>query len=311
MNRKLTYIIVVVAFLATGTASELVGQGKLGRVREAVRKHDTSSDSSNSRTGNDDDDRRERRRRNRNKIFPLTVGSFFTPTESEVHVVHHVAPVIETPVIGAPTIGESVIINDPNVVQESLVVQEPVAHHPVLSPDPIVIDDSIGTGAWFDWGLRLTAIGGTDFDDIGFGGIGLLLQNPRGIGIDTSASLLRESGMTFRDHLYVGDVNLVYEPVISRDLRLRVGSGINWLADSIGGEAGFNMTSGFDWKLGSRWIATGEIDFGTVGDADLLHTQISLGRRLNESVEWTVGYDYKDIGGPTIGAAFTGLRFRF
>ena len=311
MNRKLTYIIVVVAFLATGTASELVGQGKLGRVREAVRKHDTSSDSSNSRTGNDDDDRRERRSRNRNKIFPLTVGSFFTPTESEVHVVHHVAPVIETPVIGAPTIGESMIINDPIVVQESLVVQEPVAHHPVLSPDPIVIDDSIGTGAWFDWGLRLTAIGGTDFDDIGFGGIGLLLQNPRGIGIDTSVSLLRESGMTFRDHLYLGDVNLVYEPVISRDLRLRVGIGINWLADSIGGEAGFNMTSGFDWKLGSRWIATGEIDFGTVGDADLLHTQISLGRRLNESVEWTVGYDYKDIGGPTIGAAFTGLRFRF
>jgi hypothetical protein len=58
-------------------------------------------------------------------------------------------------------------------------------------------------------------------------------------------------------------------------------------------------------------MATGEVDFGTIGDTDINHAQISLGRMISQNTEWTVGYDNLDIGGVTIGSAFTGLRFRF
>jgi hypothetical protein len=162
-----------------------------------------------------------------------------------------------------------------------------------------------------EWIGRLTVLGATDFDDITQGGLGLLFQAPGGLGLDTSVTMLRESGMSFRDHLYLGDVNLVYEPIFSNSFRLRVGIGMNWLGDSYGGDAGFNMTSGFDWRATDRWNVTGELDFGTIGDADLTHAQFSIGRMINERTEWTTGYDYRDIGGVTIGAAFTGLRFRF
>ena len=130
-------------------------------------------------------------------------------------------------------------------------------------------------------------------------------------GLDSSVTMLRESGMSFRDHLYIGDVNVVYEPIVSNSFRLRLGVGVNWLGDSYGGDAGFNMTSGFDWKVGQHWIATGEVDFGTLGDTDLTHAQISMGRLINENAEWATGYDYRDIGGVTFGTVFTGLRFRF
>ena len=118
--------------------------------------------------------------------------------------------------------------------------------------------------------------------------------------------------MSVRDHLYLGDVNLTYEPVLANDrFRMRIGAGVNWLSDAYGSDAGFNMTGGLDWKLSDRWLLTGEIDFGTIGDTDLTHAQISLGRALSQQTELTFGYNYHDIGGVTIGSAFTGLRFRF
>ncbi len=312
MNRNHITIIVVTFLLASGTAAELFGQGKLGRAREAVRKHDAPDTSASSKREKKDDKKRdERRDRNRNRKrrkkqnrdsgLSLGLGSLFVSSAPAVHVVeHHVAPTVAY--VGQPVLNQSVV-DEPIIAGDSTV--------PPLAATPIVVDDSLGTGEWVHWGVRLSAIGGTDFDDIGFGGFGLLLQAPGGPGIDTSVAMLRESGTSFRDHLFLGDVNFVYEPFISSDFRMRLGIGVNWLADSFGGDAGFNMTAGFDWKLGRRWLVTGEVDFGTIGDADLLHTQVSLGRRLNESAEWAFGYDYKDIGGATIGAAFTGLRFRF
>jgi hypothetical protein len=92
---------------------------------------------------------------------------------------------------------------------------------------------------------------------------------------------------------------------------MRVSVGINWPGDSYSGDAGFNMTSGFDLQLSERFLATGEIDFGSIGDTNITHAQISLGRAISHNTEWTVGYDNLDIGGVTIGSAFTGLRFRF
>ncbi|QEG22969.1 hypothetical protein [Mariniblastus fucicola] len=329
MNRtqQTVYIVVLLLLLSSAHANFAWGQGKLGRVRDAVRHSKPAKPVQNNSRPSDkhrDEDRHSRRQedrrkgqdrarkqdrhqdyhRQRNKQsrrrdcdsgFQFRIGRSFAPAVREVHVIHHdPAPIIPTPV----------------VVQ----TPEPV-YQPVVAS---VIEQPIVEGDWFvesadsfAWGVRLTAVGGTDFDNIAHGSFGLLLQAPGGPGLDTSVTMLRESGMSFRDHLFLGDVNVVYEPIVTENFRMRLGLGINWLGDSYGGDAGFNMTSGFDLRLTDRIMATGEIDFGSVGDTDITHAQISLGRALNQTTEWTVGYDHLDIGGVTIGSAFTGLRFRF
>jgi hypothetical protein len=189
-------------------------------------------------------------------------------------------------------------------------VYQPVVN-PIVEQPTIESDYFVNSAKSFDWGIRLTAVGGTDFDDIAFGSFGLLLQNPSGLGVDTSVKMIRESGMDFRDHLYIGDVNVVYEPIATQNFRVRVGVGINWLGDSYSGDAGFNMTSGFDLRLTDQILATGEVDFGSIGDADITHARLGLGRLVSQNTEWVVGYDHLNIGGVTIGSAFTGLQFRF
>ena len=306
MNRKQTvgYTVLLLLLLLSAHANALYGQGKLGRVRDAVR-HEKPAKSRNDdsrekkpntdkrKPDRQDRDRGQRRSKGRNSKrsnngnsgLSLFLGSVLTPSVEEVHVIHH-SP---TPIIAAP-----VVVAQPEPIYQPVVA--PVVHQP---------------GSTFDWGIRLSAVGGTDFDDITSGNFGLLLQIPNGLGIDTSVTMLRESGSDFRDHLYLGDVNVVYEPIYSDFFRMRIGIGVNWLGDAYGGDAGFNMTTGFDWKLTDRLLATGEVDFGSIGDTDLTHAQISLGRAISPNTEWTVGYDYRDIGGVTIGSAFTGLRFRF
>ncbi len=295
MNRKqhIVYTVLLLAVLILANGNALYGQGKLARVRDAVRHNKPAKAKRNNKV----DDRRDRNR-NRNRDcnrdydsgLGIVIGSIFSPPVEEVHVFHHSPAAVVVP--AAQPVYQPVV--------------SPVIEQPIVESNYFV--DSTNS---FDWGIRLTAVGGTDFDDIAFGSFGLLLQVPGGLGVDTSVKMLRESGMDIRDHLYFGDVNVVYEPIATQNFRMRVGVGINWLGDSYGGDAGFNMTSGFDLRLTDRILATGEIDFGSIGDTDITHAQISLGRAISQNTEWTVGYDNLDIGGVTIGSAFTGLRFRF
>lgn len=314
-NQHIVYSVLLLAVLFLANGNALYGQGKLGRVRDAVRHSKPAKPNSNT-SHNDHDDRVDRRHdrdrghrpsknrrrnhnRNRNRNFDsglgIVIGSAFAPSVEAVHVFHHSPAAVVVP---APQPVYQPVVNP--------IVEQQIIEQPIIESDYFV-----ESAHSFDWGIRLTAVGGTDFDDIAFGSFGLLLQIPGGLGVDTSVKMLRESGMDIRDHLYLGDVNVVYEPIATQNFRMRVGIGINWLGDSYGGDAGFNMTSGFDLQLTDRFMATGEVDFGTIGDTDINHAQISLGRMISQNTEWTVGYDNLDIGGVTIGSAFTGLRFRF
>lgn len=322
MNRQqLTYCFLLALVLIVANNQTLFGQGKIARVRDAVR-HSKSSPLlkkeqpqneqkveriHQQRSSRSNDSRRnrparpaKRRRQPRRNCAPrIPIGlhhhNLWQPQQA-VHVVHHAS---------APIVAQSVIVEP---IYQSVV--GPVAS-PVAETSRATADYFLAGASGFDWGIRLSAIGGTDFDDIAFGRFDLLLQSPNGIGVDTSVTMLRESGMSFRDHLFLGDVNFVFEPIASNNFRFRIGVGVNWLGDSYGGDAGFNMTTGFDLRLTERLIATGEVDFGSIGETDITHAQISLGRIISPSTEWTVGYDNLDIGGVTIGSAFTGLRFRF
>ena len=321
-RQRIAFRVLLLTMLMIATSQSLYGQGKLGRIRDKVRENKPTPEHREERSSRPDNDRdqvRQRERsRNRNRRAPqrrpkpnrnrrqncnpgleLLVGGYFAaPAVETVHVVHHApSPVIIDPVV-APIVEQPVI----SIVD----VAEPIYQEVVVAQGP-----DVQYSESFAWGVRMSAIGATDFDDIVQGSFGLLLQAAGGLGIDTSVTMIRESGTSFRDHLFLGDVNLVYEPIFEDNFRLRLGIGVNWLGDSYGGDAGFNMTSGFDLKLTQRAIATGEIDFGSIGDTDIMHGRIGIGRKINSTTECVVGYDHLDIGGVTIGSAFTGLQFRF
>jgi hypothetical protein len=319
-RQKIAFRLLLLTVLLIATSQSLYGQGKLGRIRDKVRENKPTPERREERDNQGDRDRTRDRKQNRNRQrqaapgrrrkpnrnrrrncdpgLGLAVGGFFAAPQVEtVHVVHH-AP---TQVVVDP-IPTSVVAQ---TVAPLIKIEEPI-YKEVVTPAP-----ELHYSDQFAWGVRVSAIGATDFDDIVQGSLGMLLQAPNGPGIDTSVTMIRESGMTFRDHLFLGDVNLVYEPIFQDNFRLRIGIGVNWLGDSYGGDAGFNITSGFDLKLTQRAIATGEIDFGSIGDTDITHARIAIGRKINTTTEWVVGYDHLDIGGVTIGSAFTGLQFRF
>jgi len=164
---------------------------------------------------------------------------------------------------------------------------------------------------WFDVGSsKFSAVVGSDFDGITTGGLGLLLQASGGIGLDTSVMTLRESSDGYRDHLWVGDANLVYEVLSRGDIRGRVGLGVNWLSDSWGAEAGFNLTAGVDLRLTDRLVLAAEGDVGNLGDADFLHGRINLSRRF-ETCELMLGVDHYNFGGAEINSVFSGIQLRF
>ena len=254
-----------------------------------------------------------RRRRQR----PILISQ---PTCAPIQVVEHIHIVHTEPLPGmypGAVYPEAPLANDspvtaatptmPVIGQDSLIRDSGEAV--LLDPIGPVESDLEIIETFDDWAMRLSAFYGSNFDQLSQGGIGLLIHPANALGLDTSVTMFRERGLGFRDQLWIGDVNAVFGSSIG-DLRGRVGIGVNWLADSFGADAGFNLTAGFDYLISHRWTATAEIDLGSLGDTDLFHGQLSAGYRLEKS-EFVVGYDYYNLGGIGIDGWFSGLRFRF
>lgn len=354
IKQKFVYVFALTMLLCVASNQALYGQGKLGRVRDAVRHKQSESKHQQSKPkrseskpvsriakskGQANDHRRAKRnqvarnqqqrsrnqrhqsnrhrsnrqRNNRNFGIGVSFNSCRPAPPRRFHVLQHPAPQVFQPLV----VEQPIFVHEPVFIPQSYpngsMVQQPIVEYPVLEQSgPVAIGaDYFDQNDDFDWAARISVLAGTDFSDIFTGGFAALFQARRGIGLDTSVTFFRESGMQYRDHLFLGDVNLVFEPIANQNFRLRAGLGMNWLGDACGGDAGFNMTSGFDWRLSRRWMATGEVDFGNVGKTDLTHAQISLGRRISQQTDWTFGYNHHNIGGVSIGSVFTGLQFRF
>ncbi len=207
------------------------------------------------------------------------------------------APIVVHEPIPVPSIYETVVVESDSLP----IVDEPII---IDGPQEIGLD-------WFDTDRsKFWATAGSDFDGITSGGIGLLLQAPASFGLDASVTMLRESSGDYRDHLWVGDVNVVYEVLSRGDLRGRVGVGVNWLSDSWGSDSGFNLTAGLDLRLTNRLTLSAEGDVGNLGDAAFLHGRVSLSRRF-ETCELMLGADHFDFGGAQVNSVFTGIQVRF
>ena len=212
----------------------------------------------------------------------------------------------EPPIVSAPCPpNDEFLLSEPIIdpaYPPTPVYASPVEESAVVVPcaSPIVLDE------FETWSARGSLTIGSDFDDLTQGSLALLFQEPGGLGLDIGATTLRESGMNWRDHLWLGDVNLVIEAANSSYSRLRIGAGVNWLADSYGGDAGFNLTAGIDLKLTDRLILSAEGDIGTLGDSDYWHGRVNFARRIGNA-EWLVGFDHYDIGGVNFHNIFTKL----
>lgn len=209
--------------------------------------------------------------------------------------------VIEGPILEAAGLPAAVMPAESNVLQ-----YDPVCE---ISTEEVVVPQD--SGGWLDpFQVRFEIDYASDEDDVDRMGFGLLMHATGGLGIETGVRLFREEAADFRDHLWIGDFNVVYELSATKYVRTRAGVGLNWLADRYGAAAGLNLTAGTDVFAGPVTFS-GELDFGTMGDADVLHGRITAAVRLQEHAEWFAGYDYLDIGGVEIHGVLAGLRFRF
>ncbi len=266
--------------------------GSINRVKTNVR---TNRADHHHRPANPSKRRARNSRYRRQPGFAFGVSHSFNACPPPI-VVHetYIQPVTPVPVYPP----QSALILDP--------VPESIAPAPSFESGNLPIGDD-----WFqDTSSRFSATIGSDFDDLSQVGFGLLLQSPHSIGLDLSVATLRENGMNFRDHLWLGDANVVVECIRTPNFRGRIGVGVNWLGATGYSNSGFNLTAGLDWKLNSRLSIFGEGDIGSLGDADFWHTRLGLSRQLDRA-EWVTGVDHYDIGGENLHTLFTGLQFRF
>jgi len=204
------------------------------------------------------------------------------------------------------------MIAQPNFEAANQPVYESVASLPVNEIHPIgQVVEHVVLEDWFqNQTSTLWATIGSDFDGITSGGLGARLQAPGSFGLESSVMTLRESFDGYRNHLWIGDVNLTYEILNRQNVRGRVGLGVNWLNDAWGGEAGFNLTAGIDLRLTDRVTLALEGDVGNLGDADFFHARVNAARRF-ENVELMLGVDHFNIGGTEVNSVFTGMQLRF
>jgi len=153
---------------------------------------------------------------------------------------------------------------------------------------------------------RLSLEGGFETNDIGRGSAGFLVQGIDGLGLDTQWNVYTEDlpggGI---DRLRIGDFNLHYRVAESENMHWRVGIGFNWLKDVVATDYGINFTLGMDWFPAKPIVVSTEVDWGTVGTAEMFHGRVTTGVLL-ERVEVFGGYDYRTIGsvplhGPVVG----------
>lgn len=152
---------------------------------------------------------------------------------------------------------------------------------------------------------------GSDFDGLDRDGVSFLLEGTAGFGVDfdwnTYTEELADGG---HDELHIGELNLLYRVVETDRALVRVGVGAAWLGDRYDTNAGVNFTLQADLAPREPIVLSGQLDLGTLGDAQHLHAAGTVGVMLNRC-EVFGGYDYRRIGGVEIQGPMVGVRVWF
>lgn len=149
---------------------------------------------------------------------------------------------------------------------------------------------------------------GDGSDEVSRTGYAFLIESEMGLGLDIDwDSFTEDLPGGGHDELHLGQVNVTYRVFESERALIRAGVGVGWLGDSIGTESGVNLTLQADLLPSEDWIASVDLDFGTLGDAETQHVSATIGRRLGPC-EIYGGYDYRRLGEVSLYGPMIGLR---
>jgi hypothetical protein len=163
----------------------------------------------------------------------------------------------------------------------------------------------------FPWSTRVRGEYGESFDDTSFVAGHLLLETTSRFGGDLDVNYRWETtGAGARDTLWTGDMNLLYRFAQSEHWQFRAGGGVNWIADPVGDDWGYNFTYSCDWFPHAPWVLSAELDWGEVGHAHLVHVRATIGCQFH-GAEIYAGYDYFDLGPIPLGGMVGGVQFWF
>jgi hypothetical protein len=260
-----------------------------------------------------DDRQRDRRRRDRSRDACLpacgSIGWFAYSQPCP-------PPVVETVVVTQPVYMVEPTDAAPPTYIEPLGPSLAAAFDRQFAPYPYANQSHgfmlVGSpGAGQSWSGRIGVERGSDFDDLGRTGFSFLLEGEGGLGIDFDwDSYTEDLAGGGHDEMHVGEVDLLYRFVENEQLLFRAGLGVAWLGDAYDTNAGINFTLKADYAPCDPLVLSGELDLGTLGDAEHLHAAGTAGVMIHRC-EVYGGYDYRRIGDVEIQGPMVGLRIWF
>jgi hypothetical protein len=157
------------------------------------------------------------------------------------------------------------------------------------------------------WAGRLSFDTGVNFDDLYSLNGRLQLEHQNRWGLDASWSTLSERIPGGRDHMTLGDANVVFRFAQGEAAQFYTGIGLNWLTDGGDFDAGFNFTYGADWFPTDPLVVSSSIDLGNLGGATLFRSRTTIGVMIDRFEVYS-GFDYLNVEGVDIPTGIAGLR---
>lgn len=212
-------------------------------------------------------------------------------------------------------------LNDPIVVADlPIVVHQQPYGNGVNFLQPLKFADypwSPGTSGVMRRGLQKNWSGsvlfeyGSSFDGLDRQGVGFLVEHSSRIGIDFKwDSYVEDLGNGWTDELHLTEINVLCRVAQSENYLIRAGMGVNVLGDAFGTDAGFNVTTKADFFPVKPIVISGEVDVGTIGDAEMFHVSGKIGC-MWDRFELFGGYDYRTIGGVPLKGPMLGVQVWF
>jgi len=156
--------------------------------------------------------------------------------------------------------------------------------------------------------LQLSADTGIDVGgDVWRHGLGLRLQFPARLELESEWSLFMEYGDDGTDRLLLGREILAVRFAENESIQFRTGIGPRHLVDDEGWVHGFDVLYGFDLFAGSPMVLSLEGSLGGVGGAFAPGARASLGVMLGR-FEVRAGWDQRNIGNVSLGGPALGVR---
>ena len=299
--------------------------GKLAKARSETRsevrseRHDSHSSAGHSFTGRHD---RPRASRGHHPRRPHTQDWFGFSLSRRHHCPPPVPPVVVTHVY--PETTPPVYLAPAPVVVETPVC-EPVEGplYPPAAPSPA---QSFGesfasypyansaTGCLLSaragkpWLGRVQFELGDGSEEVERTGVAFLLEGSFGFGVDFDWDSLTESlPEGGHDELHIGELNVMYRLIETDHALIRAGIGVQWMGDRFDTDSGVNFSLQADLFPRRPYVVSGELDFGTIGDAQTIHAAATAGVMLGRA-ELYGGYDYRRISDVEIKGPMIGLR---